>query len=458
MVRRVRHRASRRVRDPVAAGGIGAAGAATPPPTAPASAPAASPPAPVAPVLPPEVTTPVERLAKSIETAEKSIQQLKELESELQRLRTDIEGIIYKSTSTAEALRPQLAEVRSQIERLGAPPKDQPETPTIAAERARLNALAGALDGAIRTTELAWVRAKQMIDRITVMRYQIFSRNLFERRTSPLLPSVWLEVADRFPTIVGRIRYYGAIWLEQAAQATEPLCWPCWSPRFDRRALDQRCRHQLDRQATRSVRRHPDLLRSHHLGGGRGSGADAGADGRCRDPLCRNGQSRHVLLALGAHRRDGAPGCADLCCGLCPRQRRARAAPAAVAAHPGRRRHGRLHPVLRQGHPRSLHHRHGARGVRTRHLRAADHDGGAGLHHERSDRRPAARAPAQAFCPADRSAAGREPSRSPRSRWRQPVRAPVRSSCPSWCSPSPSSRARQSATWRSVAISPSRSC
>ncbi|HEY5828208.1 MAG TPA: DUF3772 domain-containing protein [Hyphomicrobiaceae bacterium] len=189
---------------------------ATPPPTAPASAPAASPPAPVAPVLPPEVTTPVERLAKSIETAEKSIQQLKELESELQRLRTDIEGIIYESTSTAEALRPQLAEVRSQIERLGAPPKDQPETPTIAAERARLNALAGALDGAIRTTELAWVRAKQMIDRITVMRYQIFSRNLFERRTSPLLPSVWLEVADRFPTIVGRIRYYGGNWLEQA--------------------------------------------------------------------------------------------------------------------------------------------------------------------------------------------------------------------------------------------------
>ena len=96
-------------------------------------------------MLPPEVTTPVERLAKSVETAEKSIQQLKELEGELQRLRTNVEGIIYESTSTAEALRPQLAEVRSQIERLGPPPKDQPETPTIAAERARLNALAGAL-------------------------------------------------------------------------------------------------------------------------------------------------------------------------------------------------------------------------------------------------------------------------------------------------------------------------
>jgi small-conductance mechanosensitive channel len=179
----------------------------------PAPAPAAQPPA--APVLPPEVTTPIERMAKNIETAEKSIQQLKELEGELQRLRGEVEEIIYDSTAAAEALRPQLAEVKSQIERLGPAPKDQPETPTIAAERARLTALAGALDGAIKTTELAWVRAKQLIDRITVMRYQIFSRNLFERRASPLRPSVWQEVSERMPGIIGRAQYYGADWLER---------------------------------------------------------------------------------------------------------------------------------------------------------------------------------------------------------------------------------------------------
>ncbi len=166
-------------------------------------------------MLPAELTTPVERLARSIETAEKSIQQLKEIEGELQRLRTDVEEIIYESTSTAETLRPQLIEVKSQIERLGPPPKDQPETPTIAAERARLNALAAALDGAIKTTELAWVRAKQMIDRITVLRYQIFSRNLFERRASPLMPSVWHDVSERLPSILGRAQYYGANWIER---------------------------------------------------------------------------------------------------------------------------------------------------------------------------------------------------------------------------------------------------
>ena len=188
------------------------------PPLAPASTPAAAPTAlPAAPTaaLPPEVMGPVDRLAKSIETAEKSIQQLKEFESELQRLRGSVEEIIYDSTATAETLRPQLAEVKSQIEKLGPAPAagQSAESATIASERTRLNAMAGALDGAIKTTELAWVRAKQLIDRITVMRYQIFTRSLFERRNSPVLPSTWKEVGERMPMIISRIQYYGSDWM-----------------------------------------------------------------------------------------------------------------------------------------------------------------------------------------------------------------------------------------------------
>jgi potassium-dependent mechanosensitive channel len=188
----------------------------TAPSATPAAAPSVAPQTPAAPApftLPAELSNPVERLAKSIATAEKSIQQLNEMEGDLQRLRSNVEEIIYESTATAESLRPQLAEIKSQIDKLGPPPKDQPESPTVAAERARLNALAGALDGAVKTTELAWVRAKQLIDRITVMRYQIFSRNLFERRTSPLLPSLWSEVGERIPTIVSRTKYYGGDWM-----------------------------------------------------------------------------------------------------------------------------------------------------------------------------------------------------------------------------------------------------
>jgi small-conductance mechanosensitive channel len=191
------------------------------PAATPGSQPAPEPP----PALPPEVMEPISRLSKSVENAEKSIQQLKELEGELQRLRADVERIIYDSTAAADSLRPQLAEVKSQIEKLGPPPgKDQPpESPTVAAERARLNALAAALDGAVKTTELAWVRAKQLIDRITVIRYQIFTRNLFERRDSPILPGVWRDVGGRMDAIVGRFQYYGSDWLTWAMRSSNAL-------------------------------------------------------------------------------------------------------------------------------------------------------------------------------------------------------------------------------------------
>jgi small-conductance mechanosensitive channel len=172
--------------------------------------------------LPREAMEPVERLARSIEDAEKSIQQLKELEGELARLRSEVERIIYDSTSTAETLRPQLEEVDKQIQRLGPPPgKDQPpESPTVMAERARLNSLKASLDGAIKTTELAWLRAKQLIDRITVIRYQLFTQHLLERRDSPLLPEVWRNLASEFPTIRGRLTYYGGDWLTWAARVS----------------------------------------------------------------------------------------------------------------------------------------------------------------------------------------------------------------------------------------------
>ncbi|MEZ5851086.1 MAG: DUF3772 domain-containing protein [Hyphomicrobiaceae bacterium] len=164
-------------------------------------------------------------MAQSVEQAEKSIQKVKELEGELGRVRSEVERVIYESTATAENLRPQLEQVRDQIKKLGPPPaKDQPpESATVAAERQRLNALGAALDGAVKTAELAWVRAKQLIDRITVMRYQMFARNLLERRDSPILPGVWRDVAERMDAVVGRLQYYGGDWLIWAKRSGTQL-------------------------------------------------------------------------------------------------------------------------------------------------------------------------------------------------------------------------------------------
>ena len=183
------------------------ASSASPPPDA-APQPTAEPPArPKSPEIAPDVLEPVGKLTNAIEQAEKSIQQLDAVEGDLRRLRNQAEEILAQSTSTAEDLRPRLADVQALIEKLGPPPaKDQPaEAPAVAAERARLNALAAELDGAIKTTELTWARARQLIERITVMRHSLFTKNLVERLHSPLLPQVWKDLGAQLPNLARRV-------------------------------------------------------------------------------------------------------------------------------------------------------------------------------------------------------------------------------------------------------------
>jgi potassium efflux system protein len=198
-----------------------AAGQAPPPPAQPQPAPAeATPPAePARPAaLPAPVADSVTRLAGEIESAEKTIQHLAELEDELGGLRVNVETILSESADAAETLRPQLAAVKSQIEKLGPPPgkNDPAEAPALAAERARLTALAAALDGAIKSTELTWVRARQLIEKITVLRHSLFAKNLMERRTSPLLPELWRDLVDKSPGVGHRVSYLTEDWLHWA--------------------------------------------------------------------------------------------------------------------------------------------------------------------------------------------------------------------------------------------------
>ncbi len=195
-----------------------------PAPTQPAApAPAETPPAKVA--LPSDIADGVARLTTAIEAAEKTIQHLTELEEELGRLRVDVESILSDSTQTAETLRPQLAAVKSQIEKLGPQPaKDAPpEAAAIAAERARLTALAAALDGAIKSTELTWVRARQLIEKITVLRHSLFTKNLVERLPSPLLPGLWRDLMSDAPAVGHRIGYLAEDWLQWADAKRMPL-------------------------------------------------------------------------------------------------------------------------------------------------------------------------------------------------------------------------------------------
>ena len=172
-----------------------------------------------------ETAKPIPRLVDSMDQAEKAVAQMRDREEDLGRLRGEVERILAESTRIAEALRPRLAEVKTQIEKLGAPPgKDAPaETPAVAAERAKLTTLSSTIDGAIKTTELTWVRARQLIERITDLRHALFTRGLFQRLTSPLLPTIWRDAWHEGPAVSRHVSYIASDWWSWAGPKSAAL-------------------------------------------------------------------------------------------------------------------------------------------------------------------------------------------------------------------------------------------
>ncbi|MFZ4808150.1 MAG: DUF3772 domain-containing protein [Hyphomicrobiaceae bacterium] len=154
----------------------------------------------------------IRQLVLAVEEAEKSLERMRDLGDDISRLRDDVEDVITRSTHVADGLRPRLAAVRSQIERLGPVPAGG-EAPAIAAERGRLNAEATAIDGAIKTLEITWVRARQTIDKITDLRLAIFTRSIMERMSSPLTPAPWRDMLRDAPQVGRLLGYIGRDWL-----------------------------------------------------------------------------------------------------------------------------------------------------------------------------------------------------------------------------------------------------
>jgi len=165
-------------------------------------------------MIPPDVAAAISRVQSTMEKAEKTLARMKEVNEDLGALRNEVESVINTTTRTADGLRPRLAEVKSQIEKLGPSPAAgaAQEAAAVASERQRLLAEASALDGAIKTLELTWVRARQTIDRITDLPLELFTRSIMERMSSPLLPAIWRDAFRDAPQVQRLISYVFMDW------------------------------------------------------------------------------------------------------------------------------------------------------------------------------------------------------------------------------------------------------
>ena len=93
------------------------------------------------------------------------------------------------------------------------PPRTRPPKRRRSPPSARgLPRLASAYDGAIKSSELTWVRARQLIERITVLRHSLFTKNLLERLPSPLLPGIWRDIVLESPAVRHRVSAWADDW------------------------------------------------------------------------------------------------------------------------------------------------------------------------------------------------------------------------------------------------------
>ena len=176
-------------------------------------------------MLPPEVNATITNVVGAMEGAEKSLTAIRGVDTDLGRLRDEIDGVISTTTQTADGLRPRLADTQNQLNRLGpAPEKDAPpEAPTAAAERLRLSSEASEISGAIKTLEITWWRARQAIDKITELRLELFVRSLTERMSSPLFPSLWTNIANAWPSVSWRVNYNLSDWTSAVQRQFGPF-------------------------------------------------------------------------------------------------------------------------------------------------------------------------------------------------------------------------------------------
>lgn len=170
-----------------------------------------------------ELRQPIMELRGLLETLEGSVEQNKQNDSELARIRAELVDLVEKAQGRLSTLKEKTTALRQQFEKLKPAPAAEgaepaaPESEQVAAERARLSAMLSEVDGAQKTGELVQVRARQLQTDVQKMRQDIFAQELLYRSPSYLNPETWTKLRFDFPGAWRQLTDVTSTWLSAAA-------------------------------------------------------------------------------------------------------------------------------------------------------------------------------------------------------------------------------------------------
>ncbi|KQZ19194.1 mechanosensitive ion channel protein [Mesorhizobium sp. Root552] len=125
----------------------------------------------------------LDTLTRKADGLEKQIDLDREDDAKLVEIRLGLEDVSREALHSALTFRPRLAEINARLEQLGAPPADgQPAEPDIVKnERSELAAEKAQINGVLAAAQNLSLRSSGIIDRIALMRSELF-RSLLTKR------------------------------------------------------------------------------------------------------------------------------------------------------------------------------------------------------------------------------------------------------------------------------------
>jgi len=172
----------------------------------------ATPKAPVTPVG--DLVETLDSLKKRIDKLESAIEDQLRDDAFLASTQSKLNDISKSAEKTAVKLNPKLSDVKNQIEKLGPKPKEEeaPESDQIRQVRDRLTDEKSQIAGALKASELALERVRQLAGRAQNLRQRIFADAVLAQGRSPLAPSLWRDVARDLPPGLAQFSSLFASW------------------------------------------------------------------------------------------------------------------------------------------------------------------------------------------------------------------------------------------------------
>lgn len=157
---------------------------------------------------PAPVTQQLDSIRSTLETIEQELDADGRADADLSRLRQSLDGSRGDILAIIADLTPRAEALKAQLEQLGAAPEDgaQPESESIASERAEKSAALAELNTGTKLAEALLVHANQISTRISDLRRAAFTKSLFARSSSLWNPSLWRAAGDTLSRDVHALR------------------------------------------------------------------------------------------------------------------------------------------------------------------------------------------------------------------------------------------------------------